>query len=60
MWEKVGVVRRGGDLESAIAELNTLAERVEAANVDSLPAWNAALDAGQSDRGRENGRAQRA
>lgn len=45
MWEKVGVVRRGADLESALCELDTLAERVEAANADSLPAWNAALDA---------------
>jgi succinate dehydrogenase / fumarate reductase flavoprotein subunit/fumarate reductase flavoprotein subunit len=44
MWEKVGVVRRGADLESALGELDTLAERVEAANADSLPAWNAALD----------------
>ena len=45
MWERVGVVRRGGDLESALAELNTLAGRVEAAKVDTLPAWNTALDA---------------
>ena len=45
MWEKVGVVRRGGDLESALAELEALAERVDRTNVDSLPAWNAALDA---------------
>jgi succinate dehydrogenase/fumarate reductase flavoprotein subunit len=45
MWEKVGVVRRGADLESALGELDTLAERVQAANADSLPAWNAALDA---------------
>jgi succinate dehydrogenase / fumarate reductase flavoprotein subunit/fumarate reductase flavoprotein subunit len=45
MWEKVGVVRRGADLESALGELDTLAERVQAANADSLPAWNASLDA---------------
>ena len=45
MWEKVGVVRRGADLESALGELEMLAQRVEAANADSLPAWNAALDA---------------
>jgi succinate dehydrogenase/fumarate reductase flavoprotein subunit len=44
MWDKVGVVRRGPDLESAIVELTALAERVERASVDSLPAWNAALD----------------
>lgn len=44
MWDKVGVVRRAADLESAIEELNTLAERVKAANIDTLPAWNAALD----------------
>ena len=57
MWEKVGVVRRGADLDSALDELDTLAERAEAASVDSLPAWNAALDARQSDRGGKNGRA---
>jgi succinate dehydrogenase/fumarate reductase flavoprotein subunit len=28
-----------------LAELDALAERVQAANADSLPAWNAALDA---------------
>lgn len=44
MWEKVGLIRRAADLHSAIDELNTLAERVAAANVESLPAWNAALD----------------
>lgn len=44
MWEKVGLVRCGRDLESAMDQLNTLSERVEGANVNSLPAWNAALD----------------
>jgi succinate dehydrogenase / fumarate reductase flavoprotein subunit/fumarate reductase flavoprotein subunit len=44
MWEKAGVVRRGPDLESALTELAKLAERAEAARIDSLPAWNAALD----------------
>ena len=44
MWEKVGLVRRGVDLRSAIEDLNRLGERAESARVDSLPAWNAALD----------------
>jgi len=44
MWEKAGVVRRGTDLESALTELAALAERAEAARIDSPPAWNAALD----------------
>jgi len=44
MWEKAGVVRRGPDLESALTELVKLAERAEAARIDSLPSWNAALD----------------
>ena len=44
MWEKAGVVRRGTDLESALTELAALADRAGAARIDSLPAWNAALD----------------
>jgi succinate dehydrogenase/fumarate reductase flavoprotein subunit len=44
MWRKAGVVRRGADLESTLTELASLAERSESARIDSLPAWNAALD----------------
>jgi succinate dehydrogenase flavoprotein subunit len=44
MWRKAGVVRRGPDLESALTELASLVERAESARIDSLPAWNAALD----------------
>jgi succinate dehydrogenase/fumarate reductase flavoprotein subunit len=44
MWEKAGVVRNGAGLQSALVELAALDERVERARIDSLPAWNAALD----------------
>ena len=44
MWEKAGIVRNHDGLSSALAELTALAERAESARIDSLPAWNAALD----------------
>jgi len=44
MWEKAGIVRSHDGLSSALAELTALAERAESARIDSLPAWNAALD----------------
>ena len=44
MWDQAGVVRRGPGLESALLELATLAGRAAAARIDSLPAFNAALD----------------
>ncbi len=49
MWEKVGVVRNGRDLEAAIAALETLGERAErvavAGTAASNPAWNHTIDA---------------
>ncbi|HLW76415.1 MAG TPA: FAD-binding protein, partial [Bryobacteraceae bacterium] len=44
MWEKAGVVRNEAGLRCAIEELKSLVKRVERAKIDSLPAWNAALD----------------
>ena len=48
MWEKVGVVRNGKDLETALETLGTLRERAARVTVPgtaaSNPAWNALLD----------------
>ena len=48
MWEKVGVVRNGRDLDRAIGELGELKSRAAAVaapgDAASNPAWNAALD----------------
>lgn len=44
MWEKVGVVRNATDLQSALTELEVLADQAESAKVDSDPALNATLD----------------
>jgi len=44
MWEKAGVLRNAAGLESAVEKLKELEERAESARIDSLPAWNAALD----------------
>ncbi len=44
MWKKVGVVRNARDLQSALTELDNLAERAACVNADSDPAFNAALD----------------
>jgi succinate dehydrogenase / fumarate reductase flavoprotein subunit/fumarate reductase flavoprotein subunit len=48
MWEKVGVVRNGPDLQTAIGELKALRERAEhvstAGSAASNPAWNALMD----------------
>ena len=60
MWEK----RRRGAERRRISNpprshWTRLRERAEMSRMDSLPAWNAALDAGQPHRGRETGRAQR-
>jgi len=46
MWESAGVVRSGARLRSALDRLAALGERAENARVDSLPAWNTALDLG--------------
>lgn len=48
MWEKVGLVRNGADLHSAIDELAALGERAERQGANPLTAfnleWNEALD----------------
>ena len=48
MWEKVGLVRNGADLKSAIDELRTLGERAARQSAGSETifnlAWNEALD----------------
>ncbi|MBI4233581.1 MAG: FAD-binding protein [Chloroflexi bacterium] len=42
MWDKVGLVRHGGDIQDALAALESLAERAGRASVLPLPEYNLA------------------